>query len=73
MNPLRKQTCGARCAFSGVSGDKDTYCLFYHGTGNKTKTEEEERINNRRGYVRCPFEWEITAVKYEPNQKTNLP
>lgn len=64
MNPLRKKRCpgqGERC--------NEVYCLWLHKFDEVAYTPEAERKENRSGYVRCPEEWEISAVKEQKNTK----
>ena len=55
MNPIRKLNCHEIC--------DGTYCLFFHMTGELWIDPIDERKVGLRGFVRCPYEWEISAVK----------
>lgn len=59
MNPLREMLCYVKCTV-----DEKVYCLFRHsGWGVVQISAKSEKRKNRAGYVRCPEEWEISAVK----------
>ncbi len=38
-------------------------CLFQHETGKQKPERKIRDIEQRFGDVRCPYEWEISAVK----------
>lgn len=57
MNPLKRQMCVKTGCVT------DYYCLYIHINGCRAITPPKERIRNADGLVRCPEEWEISAVR----------
>ncbi len=58
MNPLRRGD--GHCDENECP---EYVCLFQHTTGEQYSEKVIRKMERRYGHVRCPYEWEITAVK----------